>query len=119
MSARPEPDRRGLMFKSTHLALIGIVLFCGIAPARASDDDLRFSITPYLWLPSVDTQLSIRDEPIENGTDTNSFDVLSKLDFVMLVGGEVRKGKVGIVYDFQFIKLSDDGSIDTPKSDFD
>src|SRR3954451_20679382 len=104
-------------FKSTCLAVIGVSLLACATVATAADDPWRFSITPYLWLPSVDTKLSVRNEPIEIGTDTSSFDILSKLDFVMLLGGEVRKGKVGVVYDFQYIKLSDDGSIDTPKAD--
>jgi hypothetical protein len=79
----------------------------------AGDEDWHFTITPYLWLPSVDTKLSVRDEPIEVGTNTNSFDVFSKLDYGFLVLGEVRKGKLGLFYDFQTLKLSDDGTIYT------
>src|SRR3954465_13429035 len=107
------------LFKSPRLAVVGVSLLSCATVARAADDPWRFSITPYLWLPSVDTTLSVRDVPVEVGTGTSSFDILSKLDFVMLLGGEVRKGRVGVVYDFQYIKLSGDGSIDTPAADFD
>src|SRR4051812_10171374 len=86
-------------------------LFSCASPARAEDDRWRFNITPYIWVPSANIKSSVRNEPITVETDTDAFDIVSKLDFALLVGGEVRRGKVGLVYDFQILKVSDDGSV--------
>jgi opacity protein-like surface antigen len=86
-------------------------LLCGTSSALADNDDFRFSITPYLWLPSVDNHLDVKGVPVEFGTNTSAFDILGKLDFALLVAGEARAGRFGVYYDFQALKLSDDGNL--------
>ena len=81
--------------------LVIVALLCGPSSARAGDDALHFSITPYLWLPSVDNHLDVKGVPVEFGTNTNSFDILGKLDFALLVAGEARIGRFGLYYDFR------------------
>src|SRR5690349_4443838 len=99
-------------FVVTCAALAIAALGFGSSIARAAGDDWRLSITPYLWLPSVNTKLSVKDQPIDVQTDTEAPDILSKLDFAMLVTGEVAKDKVGVFYDFEYLKLSDDGTVE-------
>ena len=91
--------------------LVIVALLCGPSSARAGDDALHFSITPYLWLPSVDNHLDVKGVPVEFGTNTSAFDILGKLDFALLVAGEARIGRFGLYYDFQALKLSDDGNL--------
>ena len=91
--------------------LVIAALLCGTPSARAGDDALHFSITPYLWLPSVDSKLDVKGVPVEFGKNIDSVDVLGKLDFALLVAGEARVGRFGLYYDVQTVKLSDDGSL--------
>jgi hypothetical protein len=96
----------------TSALICGAALLGLLAPAsargQAESDAWQVNITPYLWVPSLSTTLSIDDVPVEAESDTDGVDILSKLDFALLIGGEVRKGKVGLLYDFQYLKLSDD-----------
>jgi hypothetical protein len=83
--------------------------------SRAGGDDLwRFTIAPYLWLPSVSSTVSVDDVPLDFDADTNTSDLFVKLDFALLVAGEVRKGEFGLFYDVQALKLSDDGATSGP-----
>ena len=94
-------------------ALFGaLCLHIGIvSPALAADDDpWRFTVAPYIWLPSVQSELRVQDVPVEVEADTSASDLFDKLDFALLLAGEVRKGKVGLLYDLQYLKLSDDGT---------
>jgi len=98
------------MFFTSAIVMIGALLCCTSA-AVAGEDDWRFSITPYLWLPSVNTQLAVKDQPIDVQTTTEAQDILPKLDFALLVMGEAAKDKFGLVYDIEVLKVSDDGTV--------
>src|SRR3954470_24467142 len=96
--------------RATLMAVMAVVGLAGDGAAAAAadtgDDAWRVTITPYLWLPSASTTLNVSQEPVEVETNTDGFNVFDNLDFALLACGEVRKGKIGLVYDFQYIKLS-------------
>lgn len=85
------------------------------APAQPPEDRWQFTITPYLWVPSLDTTLSVRDEPIEVEGEVNSFDLLEHLGYAFMVSAEARKGKFGVWFDTQGLKLGEEGTLDTPR----
>src|SRR5687767_2082636 len=87
--------------------LIVLATTCLGSVARAEDTPWQFSISPYLWLPSVDTELGVEGVPVGAESNSNASDVLDMLDFAMLVSGEARKGKFAVLYDVQYLKLSD------------
>lgn len=91
-------------------AALGFAHPAAAAAAADEDDAFHFTITPYLWLPSASTTLKVSDEPVEVETNTDGFNVFDNLDLALLACGEVRKGKIGLVYDFQYVKLSGDGT---------
>jgi hypothetical protein len=97
------------------------VLLCAIlvtSAARAADDLWRFSITPYLWLPSANTKTATDDEPDSVQSDTEN--ILSKLDFALMGTGEIAKGKVGLFFDSDVVKFRDDGKVQiVQQRDFD
>jgi opacity protein-like surface antigen len=107
---------RGSAIASVAVVVVVVMsfLFTCAAPVRAAapeQDDWRFNITPYLWLPSVSSNLHVSDLGPEVEADTAASDLFDKLDFALLLCGEVRKGKWGVLYDFQCLKLSDDGVV--------
>lgn len=69
----------------------------------------QFSVTPYLWFTSIEGELT-------SGGDTTiqPDEILNDLEFGLLLGGEVRKGKILGAADFVFLKMSDSDTIDIP-----
>ena len=82
-------------------AIIGLLF---AAPARAAEDpydgNLRFTFTPYVWLPSLDGTLHF---DLPNGSpnvDASAGDILSRLDFAIMGTGDVRRGNWSLFTDF-------------------
>jgi hypothetical protein len=65
-----------------------------------------FRVTPYLWLPTLNTETAIGDRPAAE----SSVSVLEVLDFAALVTGEARKGRYTILGEFNYLDLSQDSS---------
>ena len=95
--------------------LIVLATTCVGSLARAEDTQWQFNISPYIWVPSSDSELGVNGVPFEAESDTDLSNVLDVLDFAMLVNGEARYGKFALLYDVQYIKLSDhDGQTTGP-----
>ncbi len=80
------------------------------ASAQAMDWTNGWSgqVTVYGWLPSVSGAQEAPDgEPIVN---LNTSDVLSALNFAFMGAGEVRKDKVGLLFDLIYADLGLDGN---------
>lgn len=75
------------------------------APA-AAQDAWTFRITPYLWLPTLNTETAIGSQPEAE----SSVSVLEVLDVAALVAGEARKGRYTILGEFNYLDLSQDSS---------
>jgi hypothetical protein len=81
--------------------------------AQGAGDQWRFSIMPYLWLPSMDGTLRY-GPPAAGGASPNvSIDadsLLSDLDAALMVTGEARKGRWSIATDLIYLDLSSGNS---------
>ena len=56
----------------------------------------KFSVMPYLWLPSVDGKISYGPPPPGGGSANINIDtatILDNLDFAFMINGEARKGR--------------------------
>lgn len=87
--------------------LLGLMAFPG-APAQGAEspfDDWQFTLTPYLWLTSVDGQLTF-DVTVKAG------DILENVDFGCMGTGEVRKGDAVFFTDFIYLNPSNDSATD-------
>jgi hypothetical protein len=81
-----------------------LCLFLLATVAMANNDDWEFRLTPYVWLPSLQTDLNIGpNPPVE--TDTSLFDLL---DAAFLGVAEARKGDWGFLGEFNYLALSAD-----------
>jgi opacity protein-like surface antigen len=91
-------------------ASLALLLASALAPTARAEEPLTFSLTPYIWLPAVDTGLSVAGAavPVESSSDVvDIFD--SGIDFALLLTGQVRKGRLGLLYDAQFVTFDVDG----------
>lgn len=84
------------------------------APVQAAenpyDGNLRFTLTPYLWLPSLDGTLRF---DLPNGSpnvSASAGDILENLDFAFMATGDIRKGRWSAFTDFIYLDLSDDNA---------
>ena len=92
----------------TRSRLAALLMFCiALSPAPAAAQDAwAFRVTPYLWLPTLNTETAIGDQP----TAESSVSVLEVLDFAALVAGEARKGRYTILGEFNYLDLSQDSA---------
>lgn len=80
--------------------------------AQSGGDQWRFSIMPYLWLPTIDATLKFhtRNGNPEVIVKANPDDYLDDLDLAVLLAFEARKGKWLVFSDVTYMKLSSSSS---------
>jgi len=91
-------------------ALLGVPL-AAAGPAFADDQDWKFTLTPYLWLPTIEGDAGYQAPPGGGGDPVFSVgptDWLDLLNFGALVGGTARKGDFSISSDFVYLNMSSD-----------
>lgn len=79
----------------------------------ASDDEWRFSVQPYLFMPASTTGTST----IAGGSvdlDLSMKDVLKALDFAVAGRGEAWKGDFGLIIDTYYVNIGGSESIGLP-----
>lgn len=104
----------------------GLLLLSGQPAYTAQEGDSgkwQFSLTPYLWLPSINGNLKFSIPPGSGGTSDEGGspdvkvgpnDYLGALNFAMMLKGEVRKGNWAIFTDVIYLNLSGEkGSVKT------
>src|SRR5262245_4791291 len=96
------------------VAVAALVGFLGAGPAQAAEDPydgtLRFSFSPYLWLPSFSGRLRFDLPSGSPDVDVGAGALLKNLDFALMGAGDVRKGNWSAFTDFIYLKLSNDNS---------
>lgn len=81
-------------------------------PQAAADDEWQFQFTPYLWLAGLHGTTGTNARQV--GVDASFGDVFDKLKFALMGTFEARRGKFGIVTDFQYVSLDDDEATPGP-----
>lgn len=88
-------------------AAISTALLCGLLwPAGGRAEGWEYRVTPYLWLPTMSTDMKIGSGPSASA-DASILDVL---EFGFLATGEARKGDWGLLGEFNYLSLSQDAS---------
>lgn len=87
---------------------IAIASLVAAQATTASADEWAFRVTPYVWLPSFETEVTFEDgEEAEASTS-----ILEILDGAFLIFGEATRGRFSLIGEFNWLRLSDE--IDTP-----
>jgi hypothetical protein len=96
-------------------ALLGVAMMSATATAQTvpdgSDSGWRFSVTPYLWLPTVGGEL--RYGPRERGTahvDLDPQNIVDALKFGLTFGAEARYGRFTLATDLLYLSLGNQTS---------
>lgn len=84
-------------------SLSSIVLSTSLL-SSAHAGDWSYRVTPYLWLPGVETSLDVGSNPPVEGSTS----ILDILDGAFLISGEARSENWSILGEFNYLNLSDD-----------
>ena len=75
------------------------------APVQAQSEEpgssWQFAVTPYVWLPHVDTSLGF-ETPGNGGTPVEMDDILKYLTGAFFINGAARKDRFGLALDFVY-----------------
>lgn len=87
---------------------MGFAAMLCASPVQAADD-WSFSLTPYLWLPTIDGQLTFNIPPGGGGSpnvEAGPDNYLENLDFALMLAGEARKGRMLLVGDLIYLNFA-------------
>lgn len=79
------------------------------ADANANANEWQYTLTPYLWLPTIDGSLNYSLPPGGGGSPNVSVgptDWLDLLNFALLIGGSARNDDFVIFSDFIYLSMS-------------
>jgi opacity protein-like surface antigen len=94
----------------TYFEKLLILSVAAVMPLPATAQDWEYSVSPYLWAPSIKTTV---DNPLgESKTDTSFSGLFDALNAGAMLAAEARKGKWGIIGDLLYLNLESFG--DTP-----
>jgi hypothetical protein len=106
------------MIRSARLmtgAILGVLAWNGPAQAQtvpsATDSGWRFSLTPYLWLPTLSGELRYgpRDNTSAN-VNVDSQNIVDALKFGLTFGAEARLGRFTLATDLLYLDLGSQSS---------
>lgn len=77
------------------------------AASSAQAEAWKYTVTPYLWAPSLETTLDTGPNPPVTGDQS----LLEVIDGALLVQAEARRGRWSFLGEFNYLNLSDDFGI--------
>jgi hypothetical protein len=100
--------RRAALAVTGLLALILVVA----GPVAAADDSWHYTVTPYLWAPTINGSFNSTLPPGVGDGDLNTelgpHDYLSNLKMAFLVSGEARKGRHSVATDVVYLSFANE-----------
>ena len=87
---------------------LSIVTLLAISSLAQAQEQWTYSLTPYVWLPSINGKLKYEIPPGAGGSpevDTGPNNYLQNLSMVLMLAGEARKGDWSIFTDFIYLKF--------------
>jgi len=92
----------------TRIACAALLLATPLAHASPSGGSWDWSIAPYIWGASFNTDVTLARPPVQASGFNKFEDVVDKLDGAFLVHGEGQGDDWGLFGDYIFLGLSDD-----------
>ena len=77
-----------------------------LVPALATATETQWLVAPYGWLPGVSVDQTF-DDGSGGGSGEAGAEVLSKLDFAVMLRTEVARGNWGAMLDYIYVSLAD------------
>jgi opacity protein-like surface antigen len=80
-----------------------------LPPTQQSSAGWTFAITPYSWLPTISTTYSLtgpQGVTVTNTISSGIVDYLSKINFILMLGGEARYDRFTVMTDLVYTNAS-------------
>ena len=81
-----------------------LLVSTAFVPEESQAEEWNYSVTPYLWAPSLDTSLDIGPNPPVEGSGS----ILDFIDGAFLIAGEARRGPWSIFGELNYLNLKDE-----------
>jgi len=95
------------------VALLAVFVVAVSVPVRAESQESpppwQFAVTPYVWLPHIDTTLAF-EPPGSGGAPVEMSDILKYLTGAFFINGEARRGNFRLVLDFVYCDFTKEDS---------
>lgn len=85
------------------------------APTWTEDEGWRFSVTPYVFLPTIDATLRYDTPPGTGGrprVSVDAQDILEDLNLAFMLTADAHKGRYGVLTDIIYVDLDQEASVD-------
>jgi hypothetical protein len=95
--------------RTAHTISLIVALLAGalwLTNAHAADEDWKYSVTPYLWLPSFNGSFKYSLPPGNGGSPEVETYYLNKLNAALMLAGDARKGDLTFFTDLDYIDIS-------------
>lgn len=86
------------------------------AGAKKTSDGWTFEVSPYLWMSGINGNVGIFQRVPPTSIDLSFSDIFNHIDWpaAVMVAGEARHGRFGILADVIYVELKADGSTPGP-----
>lgn len=110
-----------VMRSASWTVVVLVLIAAGAAPAALAqaasevapqDDGWSFAITPYAWFISLKGDVATFKGAPPANVDADFKDIIDDTNGAVLLGGEARHGRFGVVFDLNYLDISAKG--DTP-----
>jgi hypothetical protein len=91
--------------------LVAVAALAGVPAARAGEAEAawQFSLTPYVWLPSIETEMRY-ETPGSGGSEVSMSELLKHLSGAFFLSGEARRGSWALSSDLVYVAFEKAGS---------
>jgi len=106
--------RRASSRQIGHLLASLVCLLGLLAPSYAGADefvsaDWQFQLTPYAWALAADGHTTVKGQ--KSDLDLSFHDIVEELNYGVMLEGEARKGRVGVIANILYANLGDDENV--------
>jgi hypothetical protein len=78
-----------------------------LSALAVEEDAWRWTVAPYLWAPSIGTDLAIQSPPSQSSSQQDFGDVIDKIDGVFEIHVEGQGERFGVFADYTYLSLVD------------
>ncbi|HJY76761.1 MAG TPA: hypothetical protein VKE95_09020 [Burkholderiales bacterium] len=92
---------------------VALLTFAALQGTAYGEEEWKFSLTPYLWLPNINGTLKYSIPPGAAAgpeVDTGPNNYLENLSFALMLAGEARKGKWSVFTDLIYLDFDSEKS---------
>ncbi len=89
--------------------VIGLMASPQVVAEESVSEDWQFQIAPYLWALAADGDATVKGRKTD--VDLSFKDIVEELNYGVMLQGEARKGRVGVIVNVLYANLGDETNV--------